>query len=406
MTLQPSQTRVGEDIKEQLTLFAGDSPAKRSALQENEKDLMTFAGQCSSILPTRLNKSNHAILSLKTSKVYSITTKGELSEQSSMRWMNSGMMSNGICITAKTTEFPKTESVSILSDILEDTVDEKYYLSDEKTEQLLARVSDTAETKKVIDDQGRLKKQLRLLDTVPTLRANTHGNESKVVEPKILRVIDGKKELGYSSQDVYSTDGLCNTLNTMSGGGREPKILIKEATKKGYAEASVGDSVNYSITTSKTRRGRVGKGVANTLDTGCQQGGVVPAAVIKEAKSIVVKTRGNIAFDIKCQYNGDLRAFRMDNKKSGIQELQVNNENNISHTITVNHAPKVYGASTNLRIRKLTPLECWRLQGFPDELFYKAQAVNSNSQLYKQAGNSVTVNVVYEVAKHLGGKGN
>ena len=307
----------------------------------------------------------------------------------------------------------------------------------------MARVSDTSEIKKVIDDQGRLKKQLRLLDTVPTLRANTHGNESKVVEPKILRVIDGRKELGYGSQDVYSTDGLCNTLNTMSGGGREPKILtvgnirkngksqsgqvvsdkgiaptvnavcykdptkilIKEATKKGYAEASVGDSVNYSIPTSKTRRGRVGKGIANTLDTGCQQGVVVPAAVIKEAKSIVVKTRGNIAFDIKCQYNGDLRAFRMDNKKSGIQELQVNNENNISHTITVNHAPKVYGASTNLRIRKLTPLECWRLQGFPDELFYKAQAVNSNSQLYKQAGNSVTVNVVYEVAKHLGGNG-
>lgn len=199
----------------------------------------------------------------------------------------------------------------------------------------MARVSDTTEIKKVIDDQGRLKKQLRLLDTVPTLRANTHGNESKVVEPKILRVIDGRKELGYGSQDVYSIDGLCNTLNTMSGGGREPKILIKEATKKGYAEASVGDSVNYSIPTSKTRRGRVGKGVANTLDTGCQQGVVV----------------------------------------------------------------------RDMRIRKLTPLECWRLQGFPDELFYKAQAVNSNSQLYKQTGNSVTVNVVYEVAKHLGGNG-
>lgn len=55
----------------------------------------------------------------------------------------------------------------------------------------------------------------------------------------------------------------------------------------------------------------------------------------------------------------------------------------------------------NLRIRKLTPLECWRLQGFTDEQFYKAQAVNSNSQLYKQAGNSVSVPVVYAVAKHL-----
>jgi len=54
-----------------------------------------------------------------------------------------------------------------------------------------------------------------------------------------------------------------------------------------------------------------------------------------------------------------------------------------------------------MRIRKLTPLECFRLQGFPDELFYKAQAVNSDSQLYKQAGNAVTVPVIYEIAKRL-----
>lgn len=56
---------------------------------------------------------------------------------------------------------------------------------------------------------------------------------------------------------------------------------------------------------------------------------------------------------------------------------------------------------TEVRIRKLTPKECFRLQGFPDEYFDKAQAVNSDSQLYKQAGNSVTVNVIYEIAKRL-----
>ena len=55
----------------------------------------------------------------------------------------------------------------------------------------------------------------------------------------------------------------------------------------------------------------------------------------------------------------------------------------------------------NYKIRKLTPRECWRLQGFSDELFDKAQTVNSNSQLYKQAGNSVTVNVIEEIAKRL-----
>ncbi|MDO7864787.1 DNA cytosine methyltransferase [Brochothrix thermosphacta] len=55
----------------------------------------------------------------------------------------------------------------------------------------------------------------------------------------------------------------------------------------------------------------------------------------------------------------------------------------------------------DLDMRMITPLESWRLQGFPDELFYRAQAVNSDSQLYKQAGNSVTVNAAYEVAKQL-----
>ena len=56
-----------------------------------------------------------------------------------------------------------------------------------------------------------------------------------------------------------------------------------------------------------------------------------------------------------------------------------------------------------VRIRRLTPLECFRLQGFPDEFFHRAKAAGvSDSQLYKQAGNAVTVNVVYEIAKRLG----
>lgn len=55
----------------------------------------------------------------------------------------------------------------------------------------------------------------------------------------------------------------------------------------------------------------------------------------------------------------------------------------------------------DVRIRKLTPKECFRLQGFPDEYFARAAEVNSDSQLYKQAGNSVTVNVIYEIAKRL-----
>ncbi|MBL6538735.1 DNA cytosine methyltransferase [Streptococcus suis] len=60
-----------------------------------------------------------------------------------------------------------------------------------------------------------------------------------------------------------------------------------------------------------------------------------------------------------------------------------------------------FGITDGFRIRKLTPRECWRLQGFPDWAFDRAQAVNSNSQLYKQAGNSVTVNVIEAIARRL-----
>ena len=130
---------------------------------------------------------------------------------------------------------------------------------------------------------------------------------------------------------VYETDGISPTIRAYQGGGLEPKIRVKEATSQGYAEAEIGDSVNLSHPNSKTRRGRVGKQIANTLLTGENQGVVEP----------------------------------------------------------------------DFRIRKLTPRECWRLQGFPDWAFDKAQEVNSNSQLYKQAGNSVTVNVISAIAKEL-----
>ncbi|MBU5455272.1 DNA (cytosine-5-)-methyltransferase [Caproiciproducens sp. MSJ-32] len=117
---------------------------------------------------------------------------------------------------------------------------------------------------------------------------------------------------------------------TLTGQDRHG-VAVKEATKKGYAEAEIGDSINISVPNSKTRRGRVGKGISNTLDTGCQM-----ATLDK-----------------------------------------------------------------NYRIRRLTPKECFRLQGFPDELFEKARAVNSDAQLYKQAGNAVTVNVAFAVAASL-----
>ncbi|MGC4018384.1 MAG: DNA (cytosine-5-)-methyltransferase [Muricomes sp.] len=125
-------------------------------------------------------------------------------------------------------------------------------------------------------------------------------------------------------------------------------IKVKEATKRGFAVASEGDSINLSVPDSKTRRGRVGHGIANTLDTSCNQG-------------------------IFVQVSDELTVYAI-----WYEEYQC-----------------------YIAIRKLTPKECFRLQGWTDDYFDKAAFVNSDSQLYKQAGNGVTVNVVQAIAEKL-----
>ena len=122
--------------------------------------------------------------------------------------------------------------------------------------------------------------------------------------------------------------------------------------------------------------------------------------MIDEVKRIVGATR-KCDIGVTVHDNGDIRPHRLDKKKSGISEMQINKDTNISNTVTASHMPKTYGDSTDFRIRKLTPKECWRLMGFDDEDFYKAEAVNSNAQLYKQAGNSIVVDVIVKIYEKL-----
>lgn len=129
-------------------------------------------------------------------------------------------------------------------------------------------------------------------------------------------------------------------------------IKVAEATKQGYSECRVGiDNVNLSVPGSKTRRGRVGRDVANTLDTSCNQG-------------------------IFVQVSEELTIYAVWYEKY----------------------------QCYIAIRKLTPKECFRLQGWTDDYFEKAEFVNSDSQLYKQAGNGVTVNVIRAIAEKIGEK--
>ena len=172
---------------------------------------------------------------------------------------------------------------------------------------------------------------------------NRSGEVSGVVIPVLTPVRAEKRQNGRR----FKENG--DPMFTLTSQDRHGiAINVKEATKQGYDVAHEGDSINLSIPDSKTRRGRVGKQLANTLDTSCNQG-------------IFVKMEN------------ELTAYAIWHEKY----------------------------QCYIAIRKLTPKECFRLQGWTDDYFEKAKFVNSDSQLYKQAGNGVTVNVVRAIGDKM-----
>lgn len=177
----------------------------------------------------------------------------------------------------------------------------------------------------------------------PSLTTNK-GEGNKISIPVLTPDRAEKRQNGRRFKD----DG--EPMFTLTGQDRHGiAVEVKEATKQGYAECRVGiDSVNFSMSNSKTRRGRVGQEIANTLDTSCNQG-------------------------IFVQVSEELVVYAIWYEKY----------------------------QCYIAIRKLTPKECFRLQGWTDDYFEKAQFVNSDSQLYKQAGNGVTVNVIEAIAEQL-----
>lgn len=151
-------------------------------------------------------------------------------------------------------------------------------------------------------------------------------------------------------------------------------MLIREATKKGYAIAEPGDSINISFPSSKTRRGRVSKGTAHTLMTNCDQAVVLPC---------IAASRGR---------NVENPSSRKKGQKLQ-QKLEINTKG-VSNTLTAVTKDN-YVIEEDTRVRKLTPREYARLQNFSDETFDKLEGI-SNSQLYKIFGNSITVAVPRE----------
>lgn len=167
----------------------------------------------------------------------------------------------------------------------------------------------------VISDQG-VSNTLSATDYKhPQVVVHQIGNVSK------SKSFGGNPQVGR----VYATDGLAPTLNTMQGGGREPKILVKPC--------------------------------------------LTPDRINKRQHGRRFKNDGDPSFTLTGQ------------DRHGV----------------------LFEEGNQVAIRKLTPLECWRLQGFTDEQFYKAkQAGVSDTQLYKQAGNSVTIPVIKAIAERMG----
>jgi DNA (cytosine-5)-methyltransferase 1 len=232
-------------------------------------------------------------------------------------------------------QFPREEHLTKrLKDVLEDDVDEKYFL----TQDSINRISNWNSRQNPIRDNVY------------------EGNE---VASCLLARGDGNEHGGM-------------------------KLLkIKSATSKGYEEASEGDSINFSVPNSKTRRGRVGKGVAQTLDTSCNQA----VMVCSFGRSEEEKKRRREHFQKTGKDSGTFKD----------KELILKNQEYYD-TLLANPNPQKEGLiSENHNIRRLTPRECFRLMDFPDTFTWKV----SDSQAYKQAGNSIVVNVLYKILKQL-----
>ncbi|MCU5510286.1 DNA cytosine methyltransferase [Bacillus cereus] len=244
-------------------------------------------------------------------------------------------------------EFPEPFPLEVkLKDILEDEAEEKHYLSSERAEKLMLTEKDNI----------RFEKNRIIQVTNPT----------------------------FSQQRVYHSEGIAPTIAAgNNGGGKEPckiidyvdgEVRVKEATKLGYKVAEKGDSINLEHPNSTTRRGRVGKQVAQTLTTSPQQ-------------ATIVAMRG--------RYNSEGKVE---------QQLEPRKDN-LTNTITTVTKDNLVAEPPEYRIRRLTPLECWRLMGIDDEDFYKAKSAGtSDSQLYKQAGNAIVVDVLVGIFGNLFGK--
>lgn len=329
-----------------------------------------------------------------------------------------------------------------LKDILEFNVDEKYYLSKEV--------------------QDRFKPNDKFKDMSGNIVGTTapdYKQPKQIVELTQIGTLGGKHE---QSSRIYSGEGIVPTLmagsrKSCTGGYISPKIAVEriDSSNKPYFVDRQGRIQEFDLKenyiqwdTSKKQynsqqdRAFYDEKLSGTIATNAM------ANVIENSEPLICASRGRNVENpsdrtpgthteqrLEINYSGTSNTLTTVQKDNYVLEpnvLRVEHndtidkqcENNVniiigstqknayvgngemSPTLTSamgtggGHIPMI-GNIPNFRIRKLTPRECWRLMGIDDECFDKAQQVNSNSQLYKQAGNGIVVDVLYYIFKEL-----
>lgn len=231
---------------------------------------------------------------------------------------------------------------------------------------------------------------------------------------------------------VYGQDGLAPTINTAGGGDREPHIV--EINQMSEKQAIAYDEQNKQIRketigtlttdgSSPKHNNRIVECVAMRGRDPANPSNRTPGANLEQrleinpegiANTLTTVQKDNLVLIRQATENGTIPC-----KLGGIADLnypesktrrgRVQGDGELCPTLTTENLPSVLEPWTwsigeeiyRIRIRKLTPKECWRLMGFSDEDFEKAAKVNSNTQLYKQAGNSIVVDVLEEIFKQL-----
>ena len=365
------------------TVGVSDSHAKTSQLQENNLDFKETVQACFSELCTLSDSSKKKInpltFSLRTLRICLVLMEDGISPGCSLKWSRGGYDAEWQVLNSKDFGVPQNRERCFIVGHLRSRGSTEVFpverADGENSIQIIGHKDGYRRNTQVFAPDG-------LTETLDTGQGGGRGHH--VALPCFIDLSYQKTELNNKARCLQAryNKGIANHKAEVSGvaipvltpdraekrqNGRRFKedgepmftltgqdrhgiaVDVREATKQGYQECRVGvDSVNLAVHGSKTRRGRVGHDLANTLDTSCNQG-------------------------IFVQVSEELTVYAVWYEKY----------------------------QCYIAIRRLTPKECFRLQGWTDDYFEKAQFVNSDSQLYKQAGNGVTVNVIEAIAEKL-----